>query len=184
MQDDLLFLEDDFHECGMDECVKFWQILIVDDDEAVFDVTKLALNGYCFNNAAIDLFYVESAKAAMELLSQQEFAVLLVDMIMEEDDAGIQVVRHVRETLQNSHTRIIMRSGQPGKMDIDECYRADINEFVHKTDMTNDKLKTLMQRHLRDYTVSSWYLEQLAEKNVEISRLKTIIDECGMETCS
>lgn len=182
-QEELVFAEEEVKTECEGECFNYWPVLIVDDDKEIFDVTYMALNDFCFNNLALDLAYASSADKAIEMTSRTEYAIILVDMIMEEEDSGMKVVKHIRQEQENRHTRLIMRSGQPGRMDIDECYAADINEFAHKTELTTDRLKTLLRRHLRDYAVSSWYLDQLSEREKEIMELKQRIGENDERYC-
>lgn len=172
LDDSLIFAEEEVKADCSGECVSFWPVLVVDDDKEIYEVTQLALNDFCFNNLTLELEYAQSAEQAIEMASKTEYAVLLIDMIMEEEDSGMKVVEHIRQNQENRHSRLIVRSGQPGRMNVDECYAADINEFAHKTELTNDKLKTLVLRHLRDYAISSWYLDQLSEKEEEIMKLK------------
>lgn len=183
LDDSLVFAEEEVKAACDGQCVSFWPILVVDDDKEIFEVTQLALNDFCFNNLSLELEYADSAEQAIDMASKTEYAVLLIDMIMEEENSGMKVVEHIRENQDNRHSRLIIRSGQPGRMNVEECYAADINEFAHKTELTTDKLKTLLLRHLRDYAISSWYLDQLSEKEKEIMKLKKKIGSNSERFC-
>jgi len=40
---------------------------------------------------------------------------VLLDVIMETDQAGLDLVEFIRDTLKNETVRIILRTGQPGQ---------------------------------------------------------------------
>ena len=50
-----------------------------------------------------------------ELLAQPiDIAVVLLDVVMETDSAGLELVDFIRKELRNETVRIILRTGQPG----------------------------------------------------------------------
>ncbi|HPE37308.1 MAG TPA: response regulator receiver protein, partial [Spirochaetales bacterium] len=90
--------------------------MIADDDEEVHAVTKLVLRGKRVLGRELELLSVKSAAACRELLSEDDsVAVILLDVVMETDDAGLRLVRWIREELGNHAIRIILRTGQPGQ---------------------------------------------------------------------
>jgi CheY-like chemotaxis protein len=90
-------------------------VLIVDDDEDVRAATRLALKRKRFRDKPICLTMADSKKQAIEILQSGdvEFHVLIVDVVMEEDDAGLQLCNWIRHNC-SPHCRIILRTGQPG----------------------------------------------------------------------
>ena len=105
---------------------------------------------------------------------------------METTDAGLQLVKYIRETLQNPFVRIVLRTGQPGHAPEKEVIiRYEINDYKNKTELTDQKLFTLVTASLRSYehvmTIESYrqHLEEkvtertqeLREKNVELELL-------------
>ncbi len=132
---------------------KKWRILIVDDEEQVHKVTSLVLT-YCkFDHCAIELVHAYSMAEAKEVLQQQEpFALALVDVVMETDDAGLQLVRYIREELKDNNIRLVLRTGQPGQAPEETVIaKYDINDYKNKTELTSTKLKTLLYSTLRSY---------------------------------
>lgn len=130
-----------------------WRILIVDDEDQVHKVTALVLNQCEFDNSNIELVHAYSMKEACEILQEQEpFALALVDVVMETDDAGLRLVQYIREELQDNDIRLVLRTGQPGQAPEETVIsKYDINDYKNKTELTSTKLKTLLYSALRSY---------------------------------
>ena len=131
-----------------------WLILIVDDDEDVHIVTAAVLNDIRFDNRGLQITSCRSGSAACDFLdANPDISVILLDVVMETDDAGLGVVRHVRETLENRKVRIILRTGQPGQApEKDVIVGYDINDYKSKTELTAQKLFTTIITALRSYS--------------------------------
>jgi len=130
-----------------------WKILVVDDDPEVHAVTKLALSGFSFAGRGLELLYAYSGKEAQALLRDNpNIAVVLLDVVMEEDHAGLSVVRYIREVLGNRFVRIILRTGQPGEAPERQVVQEyDINDYKEKTELTAQKLFTCIFTALGTY---------------------------------
>jgi signal transduction histidine kinase/CheY-like chemotaxis protein len=148
-----------------------WKVAIVDDDQAIHDGTRFALQDFELHGGGLSLLSAHSAAEARSLLSQHpDIAVMLLDVVMETEGAGLELVQYVREELKNETVRIILRTGQPGQApERRVVVDYDINDYKAKTELTADKLFTAMTSALRSY-------EQL-KKLVETRRgLEIIID--------
>lgn len=130
-----------------------WKVLIVDDDADVHSVTRLVLADFVFDGRALDFMEARSAGEAIQLFAQHpDIAVALVDVVMETEDAGLRVIRHVREVLKNSFVRLILRTGQPGSApERDVISQYDINDYKAKTELSALKLYSTMMTALRSY---------------------------------
>jgi len=130
-----------------------WVVVIVDDEPDVHAVTALALNTFRFDGSGLRLVHAYSGREAMEVMrAEPDAAVLLLDVVMETDDAGLEVARAVREELGNHRVRIVLRTGQPGKApEAEVIARYEINDYREKTDMTALRLQTVMRVCLRGY---------------------------------
>jgi len=130
-----------------------WKVLIVDDEQEVHNVTKLVLEGFSFADRPVEFISAFSGIQAMEILSaHSDIAVILLDVVMEREDAGLQVARRVREELKNTLVRIVLRTGQPGQAPEDKVILDyDINDYKAKTELTATKLFTTMVASLRSY---------------------------------
>ncbi len=132
---------------------KPWCILLVDDDAEVHAVTRLALKGFEFQGSGLELLSAHSGASAREIFqSRDDIALAIVDVVMETDHAGLDLVHYVRNTLENHRTRLVMRTGQPGQAPEDHVIREyDIDDYKEKTDLTIQKLRTLLYSKLRAY---------------------------------
>lgn len=130
-----------------------WKVLVADDEQGVHDVTRLALKKFDFQDKKIEFFHTFSGQETREFLTKNDdIAVLLLDVVMEDDDAGLKTAEYIRNTLKNSLVRIILRTGQPGAAPEEEVIRNyDINDYKDKTELTVQKLKTTMYSALRSY---------------------------------
>ncbi|MEY3704373.1 MAG: hypothetical protein RLZZ561_1993 [Pseudomonadota bacterium] len=154
-EDDLIFADD---EGGADAKTSSsirpgWKVMIVDDEPAVHDVTRLALAGVTFGGRAIDLISCFSGKEALETIRQNpDVSLMLLDVVMETDHAGLDVARQVRQDLDNQMVRIVLRTGQPGQApERSVITDYDINDYKEKTELTANKLFTLVYASLRAY---------------------------------
>ena len=132
---------------------KLWKLMIVDDEKEVHDVTRIALDGFSLKGAGIDLISAYSGKEAKQLISENPYtAVILLDVVMETDDSGLDVVRFIREKLKNKMVRIILRTGHPGQAPERKVITEyDINDYREKTELTSKKLFTSVATALRSY---------------------------------
>lgn len=130
-----------------------WKILIVDDEPDVHSVTRLALRNIEFHERKLELISAYSASEAYEILSHNpDVAVVLLDVVMETDDAGLRLVQRIRNELQNQLCRIVLRTGQPGQAPEQEVIVSyDINDYKSKTELTTQKLFTTVIASLRSY---------------------------------
>ena len=130
-----------------------WRVLIVDDDVEVHAVTRLILGKMRYKGRGIELLSAHSATEARALLeSERDIAVVLLDVVMETDDAGLRLVSVIRKELGNIATRIILRTGQPGQAPEEQVIvDYDINDYKAKSELTAQKLFTTVVAALRSY---------------------------------
>jgi PAS domain S-box-containing protein len=132
---------------------KPWRILIVDDDVDVHVVTRLALRNISFLNRPLQLLSAYSGKEAMEVMrATDDIALVLLDVMMETDDAGLRVAKQIRGELNNHVMRVVLRTGQAGQsVENRVIVDYDINDYKSKTDLTTQKLFTTVIASLRAY---------------------------------
>ncbi|MBJ7311190.1 EAL domain-containing protein [Rugamonas sp. CCM 8940] len=151
--DDLVFLEE--HPAGATTAGErnVWRVMIIDDDEDVHSTTTFALGNLDMQHRPLEFVHAYSAGEARDMLKhEQEIAVILLDVVMEQDDAGLHLVRYIRETLKLSDVRIILRTGQPGYApEIDAIRDFDINDYKTKSELTRIKLFTTVTAAIRSY---------------------------------
>lgn len=151
MTDDEMQFDDD--EPAPSAAPAPWQVLIVDDDESVHQVTRLVMGDFEFDGRALQFTHCYSAAEARTVLAgATRFALILLDVVMESDHAGLDLVRHIREQLGDSAVRIVLRTGQPGQAPQAYVLKTyDINDYREKTDLTHAKLCTVFYSALRGY---------------------------------
>lgn len=132
---------------------KAWKIVIVDDEPTVHQVTKLALKNLVFENKPLTFLSAYSTQEAKELISAHpDAALILLDVVMDINDAGLQIVQYIREELKNKRVRIILRTGQPGEAPEESVIiNYDINDYKLKVELTRQKLLTTTIAALRSY---------------------------------
>ncbi|MEJ1974883.1 MAG: diguanylate cyclase [Acetobacteraceae bacterium] len=130
-----------------------WNILIIDDDREVHAATRLVLSDVECLGRPLSFLSLYSAREARQVLpGLQDIAVILLDVVMESDDAGLQLVRYIREELLWLETRIILRTGQPGSAPEREVItQYDINDYKAKAELTEARLFTTVVAALRSY---------------------------------
>ena len=130
-----------------------WRVLIVDDDESVHSISRVVLTDVRFQGRGVDILSAYSGRQAAAMLRQNtDIAVVLLDVVMEDDDAGLKLVREIRDEMGNTRLRIILRTGQPGQAPEREVIvNYDINDYKSKTELTAQKLFTATIAALRSY---------------------------------
>ncbi|MDR5833906.1 EAL domain-containing protein [Caballeronia sp. LZ034LL] len=145
-----------------------WRVLLVDDAPEVHEVTRLVLADTAFSGRSIELSSVHSAAEARAWLAAHPgTALILLDVVMEADDAGLQLVRHIREVLRDRDVQIVLRTGQPGMApERDVIARYDINGYYLKTELTAQKLTSIVVTGLRAYETIRTLREANADREV------------------
>ena len=71
--------------------LKEWKLLIVDDEDDVHRITRLALTGLRYDGLKIKFLSAYSGEEACKILSENnDIALVLLDVVMETDNAGIK----------------------------------------------------------------------------------------------
>ncbi len=155
-----------------------WKILIVDDEEEVHSVTRLALKNYMFGGRPLEFFYAYSGDEACKIMAKhRDMALVLLDVVMETEHSGLDVVRYIREKLRNKLVRIVLRTGQPGQApERRVIVDYDINDYKEKTELTAQKLFTVFTASLRSYR------DMLALENSRIGLKKIIYASANIFT--
>src|SRR5919202_2415097 len=146
-----------------------WKILVVDDEVEIHNVTKLVLNDFIFEGKALTFISAYSGEEAKALIEKHpDTALILLDVVMETDDAGLEAVKYIRDVLGNLLVRIILRTGQPGQAPEDVVIiHYDINDYKTKTELTTRKLFTAIVSALRAFRA----LTRLEESRRELAQI-------------
>lgn len=130
-----------------------WRILIVDDDVDVHVVTKFSLRNVSFKGRPLNFLHAYSGKEGFNILRDTpDVALVLLDVVMETEYAGLTLARQIRGELGNHLVRIVLRTGQSGQaMEQSVIVDYDVNDYRTKTDLTTQKLFTTVISSLRSY---------------------------------
>jgi diguanylate cyclase (GGDEF)-like protein len=170
-----------------DDPEKTIKVIIADDEEEVHAVTRFVLKDFKYKGKKIEFLSAYSGAEAKQLLQEHpDASLILLDIVMERDDSGLDVAEFIRQDLHNNFIRIIMRTGQPGSAPEEEVIsKYDVNDYKEKTELTDRKFKTAMTMALRSYadivTIDSFRIilekevqartAELQAKNIELERL-------------
>lgn len=130
-----------------------WIVLLVDDEPGVHEITRLVLADTSFSGIPVELHSAYSASEAKAFLeSHRDTALMLLDVVMETDDAGLRLITYVREQIGNADLQIVLRTGQPGMAPEREVIPGyDINGYFLKTELVAQKLRSIVISSLRAY---------------------------------
>ncbi|MBX9754685.1 MAG: EAL domain-containing protein [Pseudomonadaceae bacterium] len=151
--EELFSFDDEAHPRDEASETNVWRVLIVDDDIDVHQSTGFAMANTEVFGRQLEFLHAYSAAQAIEVLREQKhIAVILLDVVMEADDSGLQLVRIIRKELGNSEARIILRTGQPGYAPEMEAIRDyDINDYKTKSELSRNRLYTALTSAVRSY---------------------------------
>ncbi|MCY7296552.1 bifunctional diguanylate cyclase/phosphodiesterase [Alteromonas sp. a30] len=153
--DELIFIDEDELVEHVEETIEgAWHVLVVDDDEEIHSVTRLALSDLILNGRKLAFHHAYSGAQALNYLKEygSSIAIILLDVVMETDDAGLQVAKKLRDELKLDEPRIILRTGQPGYAPEENVIKEyDINDYKTKTELTRSKLVTTIISSIRSY---------------------------------
>jgi response regulator RpfG family c-di-GMP phosphodiesterase len=161
-----------------------WKILIVDDEEQIHAVTKMALRGVTYDNKQLHYISAYSSKEAKEILSyEDDIALILLDVVMESDDAGLELSKYIRKEMNNNLSRIILRTGQPGQApEKNVILDYDINDYKNKSELTSQGLFTAVISALRSYQdIHSLHASKIGLEEI-IKATSSILEERSFQT--
>ena len=130
-----------------------WKVLVVDDQPDMLEVTRLVFDDLEFEGRPVQVLTAASEREARNVIDEvQDIAVAYIDVVMETEHAGLDLVRHVRDDLRNQHMRLILRTGNPGAARRDHVVRhLDIDDFREKPELTAERLEISLLTSLRAY---------------------------------
>lgn len=161
------------HKSGSDAN---WKVIVADDEDEVHKVTRMIFSDYSYEGRALELLSAYSSEETKQLiLDHQDIAVIILDVVMETDTAGFEVVQFIREKLNNNIIQIILRTGQTGKIPEHKAIQDyEINDFKSKTELTARKLTTSLTSMLRNYKLASSFNALNKKLNNELLERKRV----------
>jgi len=126
-----------------------WVVLIADDEKDVHTITHMVCSDFKFEDNNVSFIDSYSAKETIEMIRDNKVSALILDMIMENDYSGIDVINEIRDNMLNIDTRIILRSGNIVNHSFMERY--NINGCIEKHNTDSTSLKNSILFALRGY---------------------------------
>lgn len=152
-----------------------WKMLIVDDEADVHSATRLALGDFEFEGRPLEFISAYSGGEARNLYeTNPDIAIVLLDVVMESEHAGLEFARYIREEMGNGLVRIILRTGQPGSAPSREVIAEyDINDYREKIDLTLDRLFSSVYTAMRGLRS----LLRIEQSRHDLSRLNQSLEQ-------
>ncbi len=127
--------------------------MLVDDEADIHAVLHLALQGVVVQGRSLQLFDASSADEAKACLDQHpDIALILLDVVMESEQSGLDLVRHIRNERGNRSVQIVLVTGQPGyapqRRVVSEY---EIEGYRLKSELTSDKIFASVYAALRTH---------------------------------
>lgn len=166
--DELLFSDDDEQRREVRAPGK-WRLLIVDDEPDIHSITRMVLDDYVFEGRSLEFLSAYTGEESLKILRETpDIAVVLLDVVMETNSAGLDVAVRIRNELENDLVRIILRTGQPGAAPEHKVItELDINDYRQKTELTSQRLSTSVTTALRSYRD----LRKIEENKIRLAQL-------------
>jgi len=150
-----------------------WKILIVSDEEKLHKISAIVFNDFRFHGKKVEFINAYSYYTGVkEITNNSDIAVVIIDIMIEDEILGLKLVKYIRKYLNNKYTRIILQSNtseELRKKDIILNY--DINDYKGKDELTSLNLFTGIVTALRGYKDITIIEEnrKLLKKIMEIS---------------
>jgi response regulator RpfG family c-di-GMP phosphodiesterase len=152
-----------------------WKVIIVDDEQEVHNVTRMVLGDFEFDGKCLEFISAYSETEALQVIRDNpDVAIILLDVVMDQDDTGLKLVKYIREELKYQSVRIILRTGQPGQAPEKAVItNYDINDYKEKTELTSQKLFTTIMASLRSYR-DIMVIEKIINSSADLFELKSM----------
>lgn len=166
----LVLLDDDEEMSAVEAGPPAWRILIVDDEEQIHRVTRFALQGVKILGRSLSFESAYSAAEARALLADNRYSCILLDVVMETEDAGLKLVGEIRGRFEDPAVRIVLRTGQPGfAPELEVIQQYDINDYRAKSELTSQRLLSTLTSALRSF-------EQIRAIEANREGLRSVLD--------
>ena len=143
-----------------------WPVLVVDDEDDIHAVLRMAMQDMVVEGLPLKLLDAHSAEEAKAILAANpDIALILLDVVMETEQAGLELVRHVRQVMGNHMVRIVLVTGQPGYAPLREVVsNYEVDGYRLKSELTADRIFVSVYAGLRAYKA----LAELALQRIEL----------------
>lgn len=130
-----------------------FKVLVVDPDPSLLAMSRSALDGLSIEGAGVALVGAASAAEARDALQRHpDTALILLEIALDGDRAGLDLVTHLRRDLGNQRTRILVCASDPEIPAEDEAIAAnDVGDWRVKAELTPRALRAAVAGQLRTF---------------------------------
>lgn len=111
------------------------KVLIVDDEPSIL----LSLE-FLMKKEGYKVFIARDGQEAFDILADQKPHIILLDIMMPKVD-GYEVCRHIRQTPQHAHMKVVFMSARNKESDIEQGYEVGADLYIPKPFSTRDLVK-------------------------------------------
>ena len=160
-----------------------WVVLLVDDDPAVHMVSRLVFSPMRVDDRPLELLVTNSGEEGRKVLeSRNDIAVAILDVVMETEEAGLNLARWIRTQSALNLTRIVLRTGQPGNAPEEEVLRLyDINDYWPKAELTAARARTLLTGQIRSFRDLQTIARQRADLETVLRSMSRLAEAHGVD---
>ncbi|MFP4490467.1 MAG: PP2C family protein-serine/threonine phosphatase [Spirochaetaceae bacterium] len=130
-----------------------WQVLVVDDDPTGHLIPRSVMENLTFEGKPVEVIDAYSSQEAIEYLkTYPDIAVAVIDIILKTRDEGLQLVRTIREEMENKLIRIILRTSEEHHFPENQIIiDYDINGYTGRNESSAKQLVTSIITAFRSY---------------------------------
>ncbi|WP_137170794.1 EAL domain-containing protein [Marinomonas sp. FW-1] len=132
---------------------KYCKVLTVEDDQDYQDALLNGLSALNYDGKKVEFLTASSAlEAATVIAENPDISVIFLDVVMETDNAGLRLIRTIREDIGNDLVRIVLLTGQAGMTSAEDVINQyDIDDYWCKSELTQVHLQTIVLSNLRTW---------------------------------
>jgi DNA-binding NtrC family response regulator len=176
MEDSLVKFSDEYESNPVGFSDPLWNVMVVDDEKSIHDITTTVLRGFEYDRKGINLINAYSGRQMIAFRKEHpETALIILDIVIETQGSGLHFVQHVRNELKNDVIQIVIRTGQPDLAPKDDVIsKYHINSYYSKTGLKAHKIISLATASLRAYNLSKMYKQELKKRKKSEAELKQL----------
>jgi PAS domain S-box-containing protein len=156
-----------------------WKVLLVDDEPDIHAVLRLAAQDIIVDGRGLQLLDAHSGgEAKTRLAEHPDIALILLDVVMESEHAGLDLVRYIRNELGNSAIQIVLITGQPGyapQRQVIAEYKID--GYRLKSELSTEKIFVSVFAALRTHQALSELAAKTSELKTHRDHLENLVAE-------
>lgn len=131
----------------------YCKVLTVEDDQDYQEALLNGLSSLNYDDKKVEFLTASTAlEAATVIAENPDISVIFLDVVMETDNAGLRLIRTIREDIGNDLVRIVLLTGQAGMTSVEDLIsQYDIDDYWCKSDLTQVHLQTIVLSNLRTW---------------------------------